>query len=164
MARRIHLITGDFTPVVERIVRDLPRELATSPILVFHDWTLSPTDSVPSVSIATHGFRATLEQEQHDGTIHPLVFISRVTLDNKRNWIPMELEAGCVIWAIRPRRCVFSVHFLVYTDINVSSRSPKSVNPRSAYSVVWNFCRHTTTLEAETTLTWIFSPSSPGST
>ena len=60
---------------------------------------------------------ATLEQEQPDGSIRPIVYISRDTLDKEQNWTPMELEAGCVVWSIRPlRRYLFGVYFLVFTD------------------------------------------------
>ena len=60
---------------------------------------------------------ATLEQEQPDGSICPIVYISRATLDNKQNCTPNELEAGCVVWSIQLlRRYLFGVCFLVFTD------------------------------------------------
>ena len=66
---------------------------------------------------STAGLGATLEQEQPDGSIRPIVYITRVTLDNEQNWTPMELEAGCVVWSIRRlRRYLFGVYFLVFTD------------------------------------------------
>ena len=66
---------------------------------------------------STAGLGATLEQEQPDSSMRPIVYISRATLNNEQNWTPMELEAGCVVWSIRrPRRYLFGVYFLVFTD------------------------------------------------
>ena len=66
---------------------------------------------------STAGLGATLEQEQPDGSIRPIVYISRATLDNKQNWTPVELGAGCVVWSIRClRRYLFGMYFLVFTD------------------------------------------------
>ena len=89
--------------------------------LSFRIGTRSSTRLGPCASIATPastaGLGATLEQEQPDGSIRPIVYISRATLDNEQNWTPMELEAGCVVWSIRPlRRYLFGVYFLVFTD------------------------------------------------
>ena len=53
--------------------------------------------SVCHCDASTDGLGATLEQEQPDDSIHPIVYISRATLANERNWTPMELEAGCVV-------------------------------------------------------------------
>ena len=110
----------EFTSAMETTVRTLLAELAAPPILVFPDW-----DAVIDTSrtfrlhcdASTAGFGATLEQEQPDGSIRPIVYISRATLDNEQNWTPMELEAGCVVWSIRRlRRYLFGVYFLVFTD------------------------------------------------
>ena len=128
MARLIRPITAlfkksaafDFTSAMEDTVRALLAELATRPILVFPDWNAVIDTSRPfrlhcDASIA--GLGATLEQEQPDGSIRPIVYISRATLDNEQNWTPMELEAGCVVWGIRRlRRYLFGVYFLVFTD------------------------------------------------
>ena len=66
---------------------------------------------------STAGLGATLEQDQPDGSIRPIVYISRATLDKEQNWTPMELEAGCVVWSIRRlRHYLFGVYFLVFTD------------------------------------------------
>ena len=109
-----------FTPGMKRIVRELLAELAAPPILVFPDWDAVIDKSRPfrlHCDASTDGLGATLEQEQLDGSIRPIVYISRATLDNEKNWTPMELEAGCVVWSIRRlRRYLFSVFFHVYTD------------------------------------------------
>ena len=128
LARRIRRAMGllkkgavfTFTPDMERIVRELLAKLAAPPILVFSDWDAVIDKSRPfrlHCDASTDGLGATLEQEQLDGSIRPIVYISRATLDNEKNWTPMELEAGCVVWSIRRlRRYLFSVFFHVYTD------------------------------------------------
>ena len=59
-------------------------------------------------------FGATLEQEQPDGSIRPIVFISRTALDNERSWTPLDLEAGSIVWAIkRLRGHLWSAKFLI---------------------------------------------------
>ena len=96
----------EFASAVEDTVRTLLAELAAPLYLSFRIGTRSSTR-----------LGATLEQEQPDGSIRPIVYISRATLDNEQNWTPMELEAGCVVWSIRPlRRYLFGVYFLVFTD------------------------------------------------
>ena len=110
----------EFASAMEDTVRTLLAELAAPPILVFPDWDAVIDTSRPlrlHCDASTAGLGATLEQEQPDGSICPIVYISRATLDNEQNWTPMELEAGCVVWSIRPlRRYLFGVYFLVFTD------------------------------------------------
>ena len=110
----------EFTPAMETTVRTLLAELAAPPILVFPDWDAVIDTSRPfrlHCDASTAGLGATLEQEQPDGSIRPIVYISRATLDNEQNWTPTELEAGCVVWSIRRlRRYLFGVYFLIFTD------------------------------------------------
>ena len=128
MAKRIRPITAllkkgatfDFTSPMEETVRTLLAELAAPPILVFPDWDAVIDKSRPfrlHCDASTDGLRATLEQEQPDGSIRPIVYISRATLANEQKWTPMELEARCVVWSIRRlRRYLFSKFFLIFTD------------------------------------------------
>ena len=110
----------NFTSTMEDTVRALFAELTTPPILVFPDWDAIIDTSRPfrlHRDASTSGLGATLEQEQPDGSIRSIVYISRATLGNEQNWAPMELEAGCVVWGIRRlRRYLFGVYFLVFTD------------------------------------------------
>ena len=110
----------DFTSTMEDTVRALLAELATPPILVLPNWDAVVDTSRPfglHCDASTAGLGATLEQEQPDGSIRPIVYIIRATLDNEQNWTSMELEAGCVVWGIRRlRRYLFGVYFLVFTD------------------------------------------------
>ena len=128
MARRIRPITAlpkkgaafDFTSTMEYIVRALLAELTAPPILVFPDWDAVIDTSRPfrfHCDASTAGLGVTLEQEQPDDSIRPIVYISRATLDNEQNWTPIELEAGYVVWSIRRlRRYLFVVYFLAFTD------------------------------------------------
>ena len=127
MAKRVRPITAllkkgatfRFTPPMEEAVSALLAELAAPPILVFPDWDAVINKSRPfrlRCDASTDGLGATLEQEQTDGSIRPIVYLSRTTLAKERNWTPMELEAGCVVWSIRRlRRYLFSVFFLIFT-------------------------------------------------
>ena len=112
--------TFDFTSTMEGTVRALLAELAAPPILVFPGWDAVVDTTRPfrfHCDASTAGLGATLEQEQPDGSIRPIVYISRATLDNEQNWTAMELESGCVVWSIRRlRRYLFGVYFLVFTD------------------------------------------------
>ena len=128
MACRIRPLTAllkkgaafDFTSTMEDTVRALLAELTMPPILVFPDWDAVVDKSRPfrlHCDASTAGLGATLEQEQPDDSIRPIVYISRATFDNEQNWTHMQLEAGCVVWGIRrPRRYLFGVYFLVFTD------------------------------------------------
>ena len=123
-ARHIRPITAllkkgvafDFTSAMEDTVRALLALLVAPPILVFPDWDAVIDTSWPfhlHCDASTAGLGATLEP---DGSIRPIVYISRATLDNEQNWTPVELEAGCVLWSIRHlRRYLFGVYFLVFT-------------------------------------------------
>ena len=109
----------DFTSTMGDTVRALLAELAAPPVLVFPDWNAVIDTSRPfrlHCDASTAGLGATLEQEQPDGSIRLIVYISRATLNSEQNWTPMELEAGCVVWSIRRlRRYLFGVYFLFFT-------------------------------------------------
>ncbi|CAB1117358.1 unnamed protein product [Ectocarpus sp. CCAP 1310/34] len=63
------------------------------------------------------GFGASLEQEQLDGSVRPIVYISRATLPAERNWTVLDLEAGGIVWAIkRLRGYLWSTKFVIYSD------------------------------------------------
>ena len=127
MVKRVRLITAlfkkgatfSFTPPVEEVVRAPLAELVAPPILVFPDWDTVIKKSRPfrlHCDASTDGLGATLKQEQTDGSIRPIVYISRTTLANTRNWTLMEVDAGCVVWSIRRlRRYLLSVFFLIFT-------------------------------------------------
>ena len=63
------------------------------------------------------GFGATLEQEQPDGSLRPIAYVSRATLDSERRWTPLDLEAGSTVWAIkRLRRYLWGTKFRIFLD------------------------------------------------
>ena len=137
MARHIRPITAllkkgvafDFTSAMEDTVRALLAELAAPPILVFPDWDAVIDTSRPfclHYDASTAGLGATLEQEQPDGPIRPIVYISRATLDNEQNWTPMELETGCVVWSIRRPDAIYSACTSWFSlTISASSKSAR---------------------------------------
>ncbi|CAB1097244.1 unnamed protein product [Ectocarpus sp. CCAP 1310/34] len=110
MAKRIRYLTTllkkqenfVFTLSMEQAVRVFLAELANPPVLVYPDW-----DAVSDASRPFHpycdasrdGFGETLEQEQPDGFVCSIVFISRATLDSERHWTPRDLEAGSIVWS-----------------------------------------------------------------
>ena len=93
----------DFTSRMEDTVPALLAELTAPTVLVFPDWDAVIDTSRPfrlHCDTSTAGLGATFEQEQPDGSIRPIVYISRATLDNEKNWTPMKLEAGCVVCGV----------------------------------------------------------------
>ncbi|CAB1117590.1 unnamed protein product [Ectocarpus sp. CCAP 1310/34] len=115
MAKRIRPLTTllkkqekfIFTPSMEQAVRDLLAELANPPVLVYPDWDAVSDGSRPFYlycDASRDGFGGTLEQEQPDGSIRPIVFISRATLDSESHWTPLDLEAGSIVWCIKRLR------------------------------------------------------------
>ena len=58
-----------------------------------------------------------LEQEQPDGSIRPIVFISHATLDNERSWPPFDVEAWSIVRTIkRLRGYLWSTNIRIYSD------------------------------------------------
>ena len=128
LSKRIRLITSllrkdvkfEFTPALEAIVRGFLAGLAAPPSLVFLD-----LDVVADGSLLFHiyceacidGFGAALESEQPDGSVRPIAYISRATLDSDRHWTPRDMEAGSIAWAIkRLRGYLWGTKFRVFSD------------------------------------------------
>ncbi|MEP6128022.1 MAG: ribonuclease H family protein [Marinobacter sp.] len=88
---------------MEDIVRQILAELAAPPILVFPDWDAAVKGSRPFhvyCDACIDGFGAGLKQEQSDGSVRPITYTSRATLDSERHGTPLDLEAGNIVWAI----------------------------------------------------------------
>ena len=84
---------------MEAVVREILTELAALLILVFPDWNAVADGSRPFhayCDTCIDGFGAALEQEQPDGPVQPISYISRATFDSERNWTPLDLEAGSI--------------------------------------------------------------------
>ena len=109
-----------WTDAMTDVVRGLTTQLSSPPVLAFPDWDAALDGSRKFhlyCDASKDGLGATLEQEQLDGSIRPIVFLSRATLPNERNWPPLELEAGAVVWSIkRLRQFLFNVPFSIWTD------------------------------------------------
>ncbi|CAB1111268.1 unnamed protein product [Ectocarpus sp. CCAP 1310/34] len=109
-----------YTPGMVKVVKTLLSELARPPILVFPDWAAIEDNSRPlrlCSDACIDGFGASLEQEQLDGSVRPIVYISRATLPAERNWTVLDLEAGGIVWAIkRLRGYLWSTKFIIYSD------------------------------------------------
>ncbi|CAB1107122.1 unnamed protein product [Ectocarpus sp. CCAP 1310/34] len=106
-----------FTSDMEAIVREILKELSEPLIIVFPDWKAIEDGTRPlrlHCDASLGGLGATLKQEQADGSVRPIVFISRSTLDAERNWTPLDLEAGAIVWAIkRLRGYLRGTHFQI---------------------------------------------------
>ena len=109
-----------FTPDMEKLVREILAELTTPPVLVFPDWDAVADGTRPFhvyCDACIDGFGAALEQEQTDGSIKPIAYISRATLDSERHWTPLDLEAGSIVWALkRLRGYLWGTKFRIFSD------------------------------------------------
>ncbi|CAB1106763.1 unnamed protein product [Ectocarpus sp. CCAP 1310/34] len=114
------VVPFEYTPGMVKVVKTLLSELARPPILVFPDWAAIEDNSRPlglCSDACIDGFGASLEQEQLDGSVGPIVYISRATLPAERNWTVLDLEAGGIVWAIkRLRGYLWSTKFIIYSD------------------------------------------------
>ena len=64
-----------------------------------------------------YSFGATLEQEQPDGSVRPIPYVIRATLDSERHWTPLDLEASSIVWAIkRLRGYLWGTKFRIFLD------------------------------------------------
>ena len=55
------------------------------------------TDNLDSPDEPPDDFIGRLDDRQRDGSIRPIVYISRATLANEQNWTPLKLEAGYIV-------------------------------------------------------------------
>ena len=118
----------------ERIVREMLDELSSPNVLAFPDFeaAISVSRKLRLVTDASaDGLGVVIEQKQPKGSIRPLSYLSRTTLDIKRKWSISELECAAIVQAIRRNRKMFNgIPFEVETDHhplqNLSSLSNKS--------------------------------------
>ena len=106
---------------MEAIVLQIFHELTTpAPILVYSDRDAVADNSRPFRLLwgaTIDGFGLTLEQEQLDGSVYPILFISRTTLGNEPSSTSLDLKVGRIVWAIKcPRGYLWSTKFLIYSD------------------------------------------------
>ena len=128
LSKRIRPITSlvrkgvkfEFTPTMEVIVREFLAELAASPILVSPDWDAVADGPCPFhmyCDACIDGFGDTLEQEQTDGSVRPVAYISRATFDSEKHCTPLGLEAGSTVCAIKHLRIYLcGTKFIIFWD------------------------------------------------
>ncbi|CAB1099790.1 unnamed protein product [Ectocarpus sp. CCAP 1310/34] len=108
-----------FSPPTWKASYERSSKFSGPPILVFPNWKAIEDGTRPlrlHCDARLDGLGAILEQEQADGSVRPIVFISRSTLDAERNWTPLDLEAGAIVWAIkRLRGYLRGTHFQIWT-------------------------------------------------
>ena len=109
-----------FTKYMEVIVRDLLKTPTEKTVLCFPDWNAVQNGSrlfQLYTDASLEGFGAVLNQPQLDGSVRPILYISRATLPNEVNWNALALEGGAITWAIkRLRQYLFQVPFQIYTN------------------------------------------------
>ena len=105
---------------MEATIRAIIHELTEPPILVYTDWDAVADNSCPFrlyCDASLDGFGAIIEQEQFDGTVRPIIYISRATLNSERSWTPLDLEADSIVWATRRLRGhLWSTRFQIHLD------------------------------------------------
>ena len=109
-----------FTCAIKKLVQQSLAELSTPPVLVSPGW-----DAFAGVTRPFHvycdafidGLRAALEQEQTDGSIKPIAYISRAMLHSECLWTPIYLAAGSIVWALkRLRGYLWGIKFRIWSD------------------------------------------------
>ena len=93
----------EFSPHHERIVREMFDELSSPNVLAFPDFkdAISRSRKFRLVTDASaDGLGVVIEQQQPGGSIRPLRYLSRITLDNERKWSISELECAAIVWSI----------------------------------------------------------------
>ena len=124
----------EFTPHHEHIVREMLDDLSSPNVLAFPDFeaAISGSRKFRLVTDASaDGLGVVIEQQQPDGSIRPLRYLSRTTLDNERKWNISEPECAAIVWAIkRNRQMFYGIPFEVETNHqplqNLASLSDKS--------------------------------------
>ena len=110
----------DISLYPERIVREMLDELSSPNVLAFPDFeaAISGSRKFRLVTDASaDGFDVVIKQQQADGSIRHLRYLSRTTLDNERKWGISELECAAIVWAIkRNRQMFYGTPFEVETD------------------------------------------------
>ena len=129
-----------FTPAMEKSVREILAELTTPPVHVFPDWDAVADGTRPFhayCDACIDGFGVALEQEQTDGSIKPIAYISRATLDSERRWTPLDLEAGSIVWALkRLRGYLWGTKFRIFSD-HTALESIGEVGNHNARVQIW---------------------------
>ena len=124
----------EFSPHHERTVREMLYELSSPNLLASPDFKAAISGSRKFrlvMDASADGLGVVMEQQQPDGSIRPLRYLSRTTFDNERKWSIFELECTAIVWAIkRNRQMFYGIPFEVEADHqtlqNLASLSDKS--------------------------------------
>ncbi|CAB1111484.1 unnamed protein product [Ectocarpus sp. CCAP 1310/34] len=109
-----------FTPVMADTVKALLATVSELPFLAFQDWEAVADSSRPlrlCCDACVVGFGVALEQVQANGSVRPVLFVNRATLEAERNWTVLDLEAGSIVWAIKILRGYFCRRADMYATI-----------------------------------------------
>ena len=93
-----------FTAEMETAIREILQVLTKPPLLVYPDFEAVRDGSRKFrlyCDASAADFGATLEQPQKDNTVWPIEHLSRTVLPNEQSWVPIDKEAGCIVWAIK---------------------------------------------------------------
>ncbi|CAM9566022.1 unnamed protein product, partial [Sphacelaria rigidula] len=102
---------------MKKTVRQLLDTLSRPPILVFPDWSAAE-NGLRLFRLDTDSSKfVTLEKEQSDASIRPIVYWSRTTYPNEDNWSVMEQGVGAIVWGVRRLpHSLYDIPFVIYTD------------------------------------------------
>ena len=82
-------------------------------------------------------------QDYH--TIHPVVFLSRHSIESERLWTPLDLEAGSIVWSIkrlRGYRCSTIFRYFRFTRRSkASTRSQSETHEYNGETTPWNIAK-----------------------
>ena len=110
----------EFTPAMAGNVREIIAELAAPPILAFPDWDAVAEGSRPFhvyCDACIDGFGAAREQDQREGSVRRIPYISRATVDYDRHGTPLDIELGSIVRPIkRLRGYVWDTKFGMFSD------------------------------------------------
>ena len=110
----------DFTLEHIQIVQTLSEQLSSPKVLAFPDLAAAISGDRPFHLItgaSADGLGAVIEQDQSDGTIRPIGFLSRSTLPNQKNWSATELGCAAIVWAVKQNRKLFyGTPYIVVSD------------------------------------------------
>ena len=153
-------------------------ELAAPPILVLPDWDDGSRPSHVYCDAFIDGFGTALEQEQPDGSVRPIAYISGANLDSERQWTPLDLKAGSIVWTIkRLRGYLWGTKFRIFGSQGAQKhrQSGKSqcaspavsrvshrvrLHPRISCPVCQSLPRNTTALDLAASPQWNMAVSS----
>lgn len=94
----------------------LKHKLVTAPVLCHYN---PLGENRLHVDASRQGLGCVFLQKQNDGEFHPVFFLSRSLTKAERNYDVLNLEATCIIWALKTlRQFIYGRKICIYTDHN----------------------------------------------